>query len=102
MARRDNRIAIDEGPDFTDLFRSTDAGGTDGIGLRSVLISCAADSANPIEYRIESPADPEDEVGYLAPGEVVRLSPPGAPIQHITARGVGGAATGGVEDLLGS
>lgn len=98
MARRNNRIAIGAGPGWTDVFRANDAGGTDGAGARELLLSCAADSANPIEYRVEAPADPANEQARLAPGEVARITGHNQFVRRVAMRGVGGAATGGVEE----
>lgn len=102
MARRNNRIAISAGPGWTNVFQTTRAAspGTDGVvGASDVLLSCASDSSNPLEYRVEDPADPAGEVARLAPGDAVRLHGSKSLIQHIVMRGVGGAAVGGVEVL---
>ncbi|MCB9838208.1 MAG: hypothetical protein H6813_02620 [Phycisphaeraceae bacterium] len=99
MARRDNRQAIPIGPAWADVFRSLDAGGTDGPGARELLLTCAADSAVPLEYRVEAPKDPSDEQAELKPGEAVRLVGDSQHIRHVQMRGVGGAATGGVEEI---
>lgn len=98
MARRDNRIAIPAGPAWTAVFRSADAGGADGPGARELLLTCAADSAFPIEYRLEAPGDPANEQARLAPGEAARITGHNQFIRHVAMRGVGGAATGGVEE----
>ncbi|TVQ33886.1 MAG: hypothetical protein EA376_01240 [Phycisphaeraceae bacterium] len=99
MARRSNRISIAAGPSWTDVFRSQDAGGADGAGARELLLTCAADSANALEYRLEAPADPEDEQAELKPGEAARITGSNQFIRHVVMRGVGGAATGGVEEI---
>ena len=98
MARRNNRQAIAAGPAWTDVFRSADAGGTDGYGARELLLTCAADSANPIEYRVESPGDPANEQAQLFPGDAARIAGHNQLLHHVVMRGVGGAATGGVEE----
>lgn len=100
MARRNNRLSIPAGPDWTDAFRSEHAGGADGAGGRDILLTCAADSAVPLEYRVENPADPDGEAARLAAGEAARLDAREAfLIHHVVMRGVGGVATGGVEVL---
>lgn len=100
MARRNNRINIPAGPAFTSVYRTSREGGSDGaVGALELLVSCAADSANPVEYRLEDPADPAGETATLFPGESVRLIGATGPINHIVMRGVGGAAIGGVEVL---
>jgi len=98
MARRNNRIAIADGPGWTAVFRSNLAGGSDGYGARELLLTCAADSAVPLEYRLESPADPAGQSAQLAPGEAARIRGESQQIQHVSMRGVGGEATGGVEE----
>lgn len=98
MARRNNRIAIPIGPAWTDVFRSQDAGGTDGPGARQLLLTCAADSAFPLEYRVEAPQDPANQQARLEPGEAARITGHNQFIRHVVMRGVGGAATGGVEE----
>ena len=98
MARRNNRLSIPAGPGWTDVFRAADAGGADGPGARELLLTCAADSANPLEYRVEAPADPPSESARLEPGEAARLAGVNQFIRHVVMRGVGGAATGGVEE----
>ncbi|MEQ9616659.1 MAG: hypothetical protein RLN60_01350 [Phycisphaerales bacterium] len=98
MARRNNRLAISIGPAWTDVFRSIDAGGTDGPGARELLLTCAADSAFPIEYRVEAPEDPANELARLEPGEAARITGHNQRIRHVVMRGVGGAATGGAEE----
>lgn len=95
---RNNRQEIDEGPDWTSVYRSRRAGG-DGIGLRSCLLSCAPDSESPVEYRIENPADPEGQAATLMPGEIMVIKGTAQMIHHIVMRGVGGAAIGGVEQI---
>ncbi|TVQ64478.1 MAG: hypothetical protein EA379_01285 [Phycisphaerales bacterium] len=100
MARRNNRLSVGAGPTWTDVFRSADAGGADGrSGARELLLSCAADSDNPIEYRVEAPADPADQQARLNPGEAARIRGANQFIRHVVMRGVGGAATGGVEEI---
>ncbi|MBL0920921.1 MAG: hypothetical protein IBJ10_02200 [Phycisphaerales bacterium] len=100
MALRNNRMNIPEGPDWTDLMKSADLGGTDGlIGMSEALLSCAADSASAMEYRVEKPADPAGQFGTLQPGEAVKLRGSRSLIHHIVGRGVDGDATGGVENL---
>ncbi len=99
MARRNNRLAISLGPAWTDVFQSADAGGADGAGMREVLLSCAADSDNALEYRFLAPADPGSDVGTLAPGEVFRAVGLRQQINHIQMRGLIGAATGGIEEI---
>ncbi len=98
MARRNNRIAVPVGPAWTDVFRSGDAGGADGPGARELLLTCAADSAFSLEYRLEAPADPAGELARLAPGEAARIGGANQLIRHVVMRGVGGGATGGVEE----
>lgn len=101
MARRNNRLSIPAGPGWTDVFRAADAAGADGPGARELLLTCAADSANPLEYRVEAPADPPgppEQSARLEPGEAVRLVGVNQFIRHVVMRGVGGAATGGVEE----
>jgi hypothetical protein len=98
MARRNNGIAIPAGPAWTDVFRADDAGGTDGSGARELLLTCAAGSAVPLEYRLEAPADPAGQQARLEPGEAARISGVNQFIRHVVMRGVGGAATGGVEE----
>lgn len=101
MAKRNNTIAIPAGPAWTDVFRTNGAGGSDGhVGSRELLLSCAASSANAIQYRVERPADPAGEQATLQPGESVRLTGDRSLIEHVVMRGVGGAATGGVEVLV--
>ena len=99
MARRNNRQNILQGPGFTDVFKSKSVdNGPDGQGAREFLLSCAADSPVPLEYRVEVPGDPAGEVARLAPGETAPLRSDGPNvINHIVMRGVGGAAIGGVE-----
>jgi hypothetical protein len=97
MARRDNRQTIAASPTETSVFQSDDAGGTDGFGVRELLISCASDSANDLQYRCEKPADPTGEWATLKPGECFRLIGHNRLIEHVVCRGVSGAATGGVE-----
>jgi hypothetical protein len=100
MARRNNRIAIPAGPTWTDAYKTSQAGGSDGaVGAAEILISCAADSENAIQYRLEIPADPAGESATLFPGESVRLTGHTQPIRHVVMRGVGGSAVGGVEVL---
>jgi len=99
MARRNNRLAIAEGPGWTDVFRAEGAGGSDGFGARELLLTCAADSTVPLEYRVEAPQDPPGEQAELKPGEAVRLIGDSQHIRHVQMRGVGGAATGGVEEI---
>ena len=99
MARRDNRQAIPIGPAWTDVFRSNDAGGSDGPGARELLLSCAPDSLNAIDYRIEVPADPVGEKARLEKGEVFRLVGRNQLIHHVQMQGVGSGATGGVEEI---
>jgi len=98
MARRNNRIAIPAGPSWMDVFRSEDAGGPDGPGARELLLSCSPDSAGALEYRIEAPADPSGQQARLEPGEAARLTGHNQFIRHVVMRGVGGTATGGVEE----
>ena len=98
MARRNNRQAIGIGPAWTDVFRSDDAGGADGPGARELLLTCTADSAFPIEYRVEAPQDPANEQAQLDPGEAARITGHNQLIRHVVMRGVGGAATGGAEE----
>lgn len=101
MARRNNAQTIAQGAGWTDVFQADDAGGSDGSGMRDVLISVAASSANPAEYRIEG-IDPTGEQGTLAAGESVRIATSrgkAGQILRIQMRGVGGPATGGVEEL---
>jgi len=98
MARRNNRQAIGIGPAWTDVFRSDGAGGNDGAGARDLLLTCAADSAFPLEYRVEAPQDPANEQAQLDPGEAARITGTNQVIRHVQMRGVGGAATGGVEE----
>lgn len=98
MARRDNRLTIPQGPSWTDVFRSQDAGGPDGPGARGLLLTCAADSAAALEYRVEAPADPAGQQARLEPGEAAQIAGVNQFIRHIQMRGVGGAATGGVEE----
>lgn len=101
MPTRDNRLAIPAGPGWTSVYRTQDQGGADGvIGAREMLVSCAAESANPAEYRLESPEDPPGQQATLLPGESVRLTGARSLIRHVVMRGVGGAATGGVESLV--
>ena len=99
MARRNNRLAIPDGPGWTDVFRAEGAGGADGFGARELLLTCAADSAVPLEYRVEAPKDPPGEQAELKLGEAVRLVGDSQHIRHVQMRGVGGAATGGVEEI---
>ena len=99
MARRNNRLAIPNGPAWTDVFRSIDAGGTDGAGARELLLTCALDSANPIEYRVELPADPANEQAQLFAGDAARVEGHNQLLHHVVMRGVGGAATGGIEEI---
>jgi len=98
VARRNNRLAIAAGPGWTAVFRAADAGGTDGPGARELLLTCAPDSANPIEYRVEAPADPAGQQAHLKAGEAARITGVNQHIRHVVMRGVGGAATGGVEE----
>jgi len=98
MARRSNRIAISAGPAWTDVFRTEDEGGGDGPGARELLLTCAQDSAAALEYRVEAPADPADQQARLEPGEAARITGNNQFIRHVVMRGVGGAATGGVEE----
>lgn len=98
MARRNNRIAIPQGPSWADVFRSDEAGGSDGPGARELLVTCAPDSAHAVEYRVEAPADPEGEHARLEPGEAARLTGHNQFIRHVAMRGVDGAAVGGVEE----
>jgi len=98
VARRNNRLAIAAGPGWTAVFRAADAGGTDGPGARELLLTCAPDSANPIEYRVEAPADPAGQQAHLKVGEAARITGVNQHIRHVVMRGVGGAATGGVEE----
>lgn len=98
MARRDNRLVIPGGPAWTDVFRSAEAGGADGPGARELLLSCAADSVAPIEYRVEAPKDPDSQQARLDPGEAARIVGVDQFIRHVVMRGVGGTATGGVEE----
>ena len=101
MARRNNRIAIGAGPAWTNVFQADAAGGPDGAVAREVMISCSPGSANPVEYRVEDPADPSGEQATLEPGEVawIKFSPSAtsARVRHVVMRGAGGDATGGVE-----
>jgi len=99
MARRDNRLTIPAGPDWTDAFRSEEAGGSDGPGARTLLLSCAADSPVPLEYRLDAPADPNGEQAQLEPGEAARIGGVNQLIRHVVMRGVDGGAVGGVEEL---
>ncbi len=99
MARRDNRQVIGIGPAWTDVFRAVNAGGSDGPGSRELLLSCAADSAVPLEYRLEAPQDPPGQQAQLKAGEAIRLVGDSQRIGHVQMRGVGGAATGGVEEI---
>ncbi len=100
MAIRNNKIDIPEGPDATSVFQTKDAGGDDGsVGTTSILLSCHKDSERPLEYRKESPADPDDEWAELQPGEAVKLNGSRQPIKHVVMRGVDGDAIGGVEVL---
>ena len=99
MARRNNRISIPIGPSWTDVFRSKEDGGLDGPGARQLLLVCAPDSAFPIEYRIEAPADPTGEQAQVAPGEAARITGHNQFIRHVVMRGVGGAAIGGIEEI---
>jgi len=98
MARRDNRQVIAIGPAWIDVFRSNDSGGSDGPGAREFLLTCAGDSAFPLEYRFDSPADPTNQQAQLAPGEAFRIEGANQLIHHVVMRGVGGAAIGGVEE----
>lgn len=98
MARRNNRLAIPNGPGWTDVFRSEADGGADGAGARELLLTCAPDSAAPLEYRIEAPQDPAGEQAQLATGEAARITGTNQLIRRVQMRGVGGAATGGVEE----
>lgn len=98
MARRNNRIAIPVGPTWTDVFRSQDAGGSDGPGARELLLSCSPDSAGALEYRIEAPADPANQQARLEPGEAARITGHNQFIRHVVMRGANGAAIGGVEE----
>ena len=81
------------------MFRSINAGGADGFGARELLLTCAADSAFPIEYRVDAPADPAGEQAELKPGEAARIKGANQRILHVVMRGVGGGATGGVEEI---
>ena len=102
MARRNNRLTIATGPSWTDVFRADGAGGSDGFGARELLLTCAADSPVPLEYRVEAPRDPLSEQAELKPGEAVRLVGDSQHIRHVQMRGAvggGGAATGGVEEI---
>jgi len=99
MARRDNRIGIGAGPSWTDVFRSQDAGGSDGPGARELLLSCSAESDAPIEYRLEAPADPPNQRARLEPGEAARITGRNQFIRRVVMRGVGGTAIGGVEEV---
>ena len=99
MARRNNRQTIAVSPTETDVFRTNDAGGTDGFGSREMLLSCASDSANALEYRVAKPAETAGEWAMLKPGESIRLIGHNVMLERITCRGVSGAATGGVEEM---
>lgn len=92
---RDNQQAISAGPTTTTIFSAAAA----GRRARTVLVTCAHDSTNPIEYRIDDPEDTPGEWALLQPGDAVRLGPFAQDIGTITARGVGGAGSGGVEVL---
>jgi len=89
----DNQQVIPVGPSFATIFDYVDAGL--GVPARRVLVSCAADSANPLDYRLANA--PEETYARLQPGEAFALGPYQFPITQIEARGVGGSATGGYE-----
>lgn len=99
MARRSTTIPVPQGPEWTDVFKATALGGTEGYPLRDVLLSCHADSASALEYRLESPADPVGESAELQPGEAVRITSNTGGVGHIAMRGVDAAAIGGVESM---
>ncbi len=94
----DNRQTIAEGPDFVTIFDHTDAGL--GAKVMRLLVTCAADSVNPIEYRLADAsgiAAATGKVARLQPGEAIALGPFPTGIGQVDARGVGGAGTGGYE-----
>ena len=107
MARRNNRQSIAASPSTTEIFQSATAeagDGGDGAACDGIIVSCAPDSSNPMEYRLEGPGgDPSGEWARLEAGESVTLygrrNVAGAEskIHHVSARGAGGTATGGVE-----
>lgn len=92
MAMRNNRMSVPAGPAFTDLFSAASA----GARVRALVVSCASDSAVAMEYRVDEPADPAGEAARLEPGEAVSLEYPSG-VGRVSARGVAGVATGGVE-----
>jgi len=99
MARHSPGVAIAAGPGWTDVFRSTVAGGTDGPPLKSALLTMRG--ANDAEILIKNPAQSADDSQYgLLDGgtnESYPLNFGGTPIHWVQARGVGGVTSVGID-----
>ena len=89
---RNTRQSIPIGPGTTEVFNKDDLG---GVRVHEMFVVCAADSLNALEYRVDDPADPAGEFDRLEIGEVTTVKSDRG-IGIISARGVGGTATGGV------
>ena len=93
MARRHAGITTATHPTFTDVFKSTDVGGSDGAPCKALRITNRG--SNNLRYRVEIPADGAGEYGELLPTEsaVIRDEQ----VKWVKAAGVGAAGTCAVE-----
>lgn len=97
MPRQSAGVVLATHPTFTDLFKATDVGGTDGAGCQALLLTNRG--SNNVRIRCEDPADPAGEYAEIQPTETKRYEGrgDGAPIKHVKGAGVGAAGLCAVE-----
>lgn len=97
MARQHAGITTATHPTFTDVFKATDVGGSDGLGCQQILLTNRG--SNNLRVRCEDPLDTAGEYAELLPTETKRYRGKGddGRIKWIKAAGVGAAGNCAVE-----